>query len=69
MKYTSKRFFLCFDGMKKNFLGGCRPFLGIDGYHLKGSFEGVLLAAISFYGNNGLFLVPIFVVEIKCKDS
>lgn len=55
--------------MKKDFLGGCRPFLGIDGCHLKGSLEGVLLAAISFDGNNGLFLVPIFIVEIKCKDS
>lgn len=69
MNPTLKRFFLCFDAMKKGFINGCRPFLGIDGCHLKGPFGGVLLAAISLDGNNGLFPVAIAIVEVECKDS
>ena len=52
---TLKRFFLCFDAMKKDFINGCRSFLGIDSCHLKGPFRGVLLAVISLDGDNGLF--------------
>ena len=69
MNPTLKRFFLCFDAMKKDFINGCRPFLGIDGCHLKGPFRGVLLAAISLDGNNDLFPVAITIVEVECKDS
>ncbi|KAL0001515.1 hypothetical protein SO802_015296 [Lithocarpus litseifolius] len=64
-----KRFFLCFDAMKKGFINGCRPFLGIDGCHLKGPFGGVLLAAITLDGNNGLFPIAIAIVEVECRDS
>ncbi|XP_075654909.1 uncharacterized protein LOC142625087 [Castanea sativa] len=55
--------------MRKGFINGCRPFLGIDGCHLKGSFEGVLLATIFLDGNNGLFLVAVAIVEVECEDS
>ena len=41
--------------MKKDFINGCRSFLGIDSCHLKGSFGVVLLAVISLDGDNGLF--------------
>ena len=66
---TLKRFFLCFDAMKKGFINGCRPFLRIDGCHLKGPFGGILLVAISLDGNNGLFPVAIAIIEVECKDS
>ena len=64
-----KRFFVCFEAMRKGFVEGCRPFIGLYGCHLKGNFGGVLLAAVSLDGNNGLFPVAYGVVECECKDS
>ncbi|KAK7855792.1 hypothetical protein CFP56_026437 [Quercus suber] len=69
MNPTLKRSFLCFDAMKKGFINGCMPFLGINGCQLKGSFGCVLLAAISLDGNNGLFPIAIAIKEVKCKDG
>ncbi|KAF8393878.1 hypothetical protein HHK36_020076 [Tetracentron sinense] len=64
-----KRFFICFEAMKKGFLEGCRPFIGLDGCHLKGPYGGVLLAAIALDGNNGLFLMAFAIVEGETKES
>ncbi|XP_042499902.1 uncharacterized protein LOC122078108 [Macadamia integrifolia] len=64
-----KKLFVCFDACKKGFLRGCRPFIGLDGYHLKGRYGGVLLNAISVNGNNGIFPIAHNVVEVECKDS
>ncbi|KAA8541155.1 hypothetical protein F0562_025099 [Nyssa sinensis] len=36
---------------------------GLDGCHLKGPYDGVLLAAVSLDGNNGLFSIDVRVVE------
>ena len=55
--------------MKKNYLEGCRLFLGLDGGHLKGSYGGVLLSTVSIDRNKELFYVAFAVVEIECKDS
>lgn len=54
--------------MKKNYLEGCRPFLSLDGCHLRGSFGGVLFCAIFIDENKGLFHVAYIVVEVECKD-
>ncbi|XP_043699907.1 uncharacterized protein LOC122650570 [Telopea speciosissima] len=64
-----RHLFIYFEACKKGFLNGCRPFIGLDGCHLKGPYGGVLLAAISIDGNNGLFPVAFGVVESECKDS
>ncbi|GAV59754.1 hypothetical protein CFOL_v3_03285, partial [Cephalotus follicularis] len=42
-----RRMFICYGASKKGFLDGCRPFIGLDGYHLKVPFGGVMLSAIS----------------------
>ncbi|KAA8515237.1 hypothetical protein F0562_018533 [Nyssa sinensis] len=47
---------------------GCRPFIGIDGCHLKGPHGGVLLDVVSLDENNGLFLVAVGVVESENRD-
>ncbi|XP_042521317.1 uncharacterized protein LOC122094781 [Macadamia integrifolia] len=47
------------------FIKGCRPFIGLDGCHLKGRYGGVLLAAVSVDGNNGLHTVAYGVVEVE----
>ncbi|XP_042491691.1 uncharacterized protein LOC122071412 [Macadamia integrifolia] len=64
-----ERLFVCFDAYKKSFLIGCRPFNGLDGYHLKGRYGGVLFSAISVDGNNGIFPIAYGVVEVECKNS
>ncbi|XP_043705497.1 uncharacterized protein LOC122655361 [Telopea speciosissima] len=48
---------------------GCRPFIGLDGCHLKGVYGGVLISAIAIDGNNGMFPLAYGVVETECKDS
>ncbi|WOL16958.1 hypothetical protein Cni_G25746 [Canna indica] len=64
-----KRFFVCFDAMKKGFVRGCRPWFGIDGCHLKGTYGGVLLSAVAIDGNKGMFPIAFAVVEVECIDS
>ncbi|KAJ4974525.1 hypothetical protein NE237_007699 [Protea cynaroides] len=64
-----KRLFICLDACKKGFLRGCRPFIGLDVCHLRGTYEGVFLSAISIDGNNGLFPLAFAVVESETKDS
>ncbi|MBA0786720.1 hypothetical protein Gotri_028029 [Gossypium trilobum] len=39
-----KRFYVCFEALKRGWKEGCRPVLGLDGYFLKGPFKGKLLA-------------------------
>ncbi|KAI4313356.1 hypothetical protein L6164_026342 [Bauhinia variegata] len=46
-----------------------KPFVGIDGCHLKGPYGGVLLTTVSLDANNGLFPLPIVVVESELKES
>ncbi|XP_070041548.1 uncharacterized protein [Nicotiana tomentosiformis] len=39
-------FYICFDAMKKSYLAGCRPCIGLDGCFLKGICRGQLLVAV-----------------------
>ncbi|KAF7154271.1 hypothetical protein RHSIM_Rhsim01G0131900 [Rhododendron simsii] len=64
-----KRYFICFEAMRTGFMEGYRPFIGIDGCHLKGPFGGVLLAVVALDGNNGLFPIAVGVVESEGRDS
>ncbi|KAH7865138.1 hypothetical protein Vadar_002763 [Vaccinium darrowii] len=64
-----KRFFISFEALGTGFMTGCRPFIGIDGCHLKGPYGGVLLAATALDGNNGLFPIAVGVVESEGRDS
>ncbi|KAL5735084.1 hypothetical protein ACOSP7_032945 [Xanthoceras sorbifolium] len=48
-----QRLFLSFHAQKLGYLEGCRPFIGLDGCHLKGPFEGILLCALALDANNG----------------
>ncbi|PKA57928.1 hypothetical protein AXF42_Ash012467 [Apostasia shenzhenica] len=61
--------FICFDILKAGFLDGCRPFIGLDGCHLKGAFKGVLLVVVSVDGNSGIFPLAWAVVEAENTDS
>lgn len=43
------RCILSFPALREGFKRGCRPFIGIDGCHLKGPYKGVLLSAVGFW--------------------
>ncbi|KAK9284085.1 hypothetical protein L1049_012345 [Liquidambar formosana] len=47
-----KNFFVCVEAMKTGFINRCRPFLGLDGCHLKEPYGGVLLGAVALDGNH-----------------
>ena len=64
-----KRMYIRYNVQKVGFLGGCRPFVGLDGCHLKGRFGGQLLSAIANNGNDNIFPVTMVVVEQENKDS
>ncbi|XP_058751092.1 uncharacterized protein LOC131624128 [Vicia villosa] len=48
-------FYFCFDGCKKGFTNGCRPFIGVDGCHLKTKYGGQLLIAVGREPNDQYF--------------
>ena len=64
-----KRMYIRYNAQKASFLGGCRPFVGLDGCHLKGRFGGQLLFVIAKDGNDNIFPVAMVVVEQENKDS
>ena len=62
-----KRMYIKYNAQKVGFLGGCRPFIGLDGCHLKGRFSGQLLSATAKDGNDNIFPVAMAVVEQENK--
>ncbi|KAL2931456.1 Protein FAR1-RELATED SEQUENCE 6 [Bienertia sinuspersici] len=69
MPLTFKRIFISFGAQYKGFAKGCRPLIGIDGYHLKGNFNGCLLSAIALDANQQIFPIAYAVVSEESKDS
>ena len=64
-----KRMYIRYNAQKFDFLGGCKPFVRLDGCHLKGRFGGKLLSVTAKDGNNNIFLVAMAVVEQENKDN
>lgn len=64
-----QRFYMCLEGCKKGFVEGCRPFIGLDGCHLKTQFGGILLCAVARDPNDQYFPLAFAVVESECKES
>ena len=58
-----------FEGCKKGFLAGCRPFIGLDACHLKNKSGGQLITAVCRDPNEEYFPLAYVVVEAKTKDS
>ncbi|XP_062152008.1 uncharacterized protein LOC133860409 [Alnus glutinosa] len=63
------RLYMSLAAMKKGFLEGCRPVIGLDGCFLKGPYKGILLAAVGRDANNNMYPIAIAVVESETKDS
>ena len=64
-----KRMYIRYNAQKVGFLGGCKPFIGLDGCHLKGRFGRQLLSVTAKDGNDNIFPMAMVVVEQQNKDS
>lgn len=64
-----KRIYICIEALKRGWKAGCRPFIGLDGCHLKSVHKGQLLSAVGIDGNNGIYPIAWAVVEQETKDS
>ena len=63
------RFYVCFDGCKKAIKNSCRPFIGLDGCHLKNKYGGQLLIAVGRDPNDQYLPLAFAVVESETKDT
>ncbi|KAK5839347.1 hypothetical protein PVK06_008125 [Gossypium arboreum] len=64
-----KRFYVCFDCLKKGWKVGCRSILGLDGCFLKGHFKSEMLTVVGRDVKNQMYLVAWAIVEGECIDS
>ncbi|KAH9705387.1 SWIM-type domain-containing protein [Citrus sinensis] len=64
-----KRFFMFIDSSRRGFFEGCRQFVGVNGYHLKGPYKGVLLTAVSIDANFRIYPLAMCIVENENTNS
>ena len=64
-----KRMYVRFNAQKVGFLDGCRPFIGLDGCHIKHRFGGQILSATVNDANDNIFPVTMVVVEQETRES
>lgn len=58
-----------FDANRRGFFESCTQFIRIDGCHLKGLYNGVLLTAVSIYANYSIYPLALYVVESENTES
>ncbi|XP_058752080.1 uncharacterized protein LOC131625205 [Vicia villosa] len=61
--------YMCFDGTKMALKKACRPFIGLDGCHLKHKYGGILLIAVGRDPNDQYLPIAFAVVENESKDT
>ncbi|KAI5417648.1 hypothetical protein KIW84_042312 [Lathyrus oleraceus] len=62
-------FYFLFDEIKKGFTTSCRPFIGVDGCHLKTKYEGTLLIVVGGDPNDQYYPLDFGVCETESKES
>ncbi|XP_077247615.1 uncharacterized protein LOC143887412 [Tasmannia lanceolata] len=66
---TFQRLYISLHAMRSGFLAGCRPFIGLDGCHLKGPWGGQILSAVGKDANDHMFPIAYAIVEAELKES
>ena len=64
-----KRMYVRFNAQNVGFLGGCRPFIGLDGCQIKHRFSGQILSTTTKDANDNIFPVAMAVVEQETRES
>ncbi|XP_074314847.1 uncharacterized protein LOC141651017 [Silene latifolia] len=55
--------------MQQGFINGCRPFIEVDGTHMKGKFGVTILIACALDGDNEIFRLAYAVVDKETSDT
>jgi hypothetical protein len=63
------RLYVSLAAMKRGFLEGCRPIIGIDGCFLKGPLKSQLHFVVGRDGNNNMYPIAFAIVEAEVKDN
>jgi hypothetical protein len=58
-----------YDACKRGFLAGCRPFICLDGCHIKTKYKGVLLTAVGIDPNDCIFPIAFGLAEVECTSA
>jgi len=53
------------DACKRGFLSRCRPFICLDGCHIKNKFGGQILTAVGIDPNDCIYPITMGVVEVE----
>ncbi|KAK8656526.1 hypothetical protein V6N13_098473 [Hibiscus sabdariffa] len=61
--------YICMQAMKDGFKAGCRPIIGLDGCHLKGYYQGHLLAAVGIDADDSIYPISFAVIESENQSS
>ena len=61
--------FLISCACSRGFVAGYRPYIGLDDFHFKGKFNGVLVTATSIDGNKSIFPIAYCVLEKENTQS
>lgn len=64
-KYLFQRFFFVFSVQRNTFLNDYRPFIRIDGCHLKDKYGGVLLVVVALDANKGIVSLALCACKIE----
>ena len=64
-----KRMYVRFNAQNVGFLDGCRPFIGLDGCHIKHRFGGQIFSATAKDANDNIFPVVMVVVKQETRES
>ncbi|KAK5785936.1 hypothetical protein PVK06_040558 [Gossypium arboreum] len=64
-----KRYYVCFNALKRGWIAGCRLLIGLDGCFLKGPLKCKFLTTVGRDANNQMFPIAWVVVEVECTDS
>ncbi|XP_011079201.1 uncharacterized protein LOC105162779 [Sesamum indicum] len=63
------RMYFSLHALKKRFMEGCRPIIGLDGCFLKTVYGGQLLVAMGRDENNNMFPITMVVTQVENKDT
>ena len=69
MQPKFERLYVCLDACKRGVLAAYKPFIGVDGCHLKDEYPRQILTAVGKDGNNGVNPIAFAVVEAETKYS
>jgi hypothetical protein len=58
-----------YDACKRGLLAGCKPFICLDGCHIKTRYKGQLLTAVGVDPNDCIYPIAFGLVEVECTSS